>query len=190
MNVIIDLITNNIVSIATFLLGALLTAFIKLPAALLEKKLSWKDEKKVQTTSEFYENVAKINFLIGEYFKEYCDSAQSFSGMNLSKTDEEVFKLFSELYGSRYKAKLYMNKRDYLRFDSFISSVENEYDGGKETFEMWDPNDELTADIAKTQHSEAILSAIEKHSIECLKYDFSIQKTQRSNRNLAKNISK
>lgn len=191
MNEINDLISiNSVVAITTFILGALSTALIKFIVARHERKSSWKDEKKVQTTSEFYENVAKINFLIGEYFKDYCDSAQSFSGMNLSKTEEEVFKLFSELYGGRYKAKLYMNRIDYLRFDNFISSVENEYDGGKETYGMWDPHDELTADIAETQHSEEILSAIEDHTIECLQHEFSIKKTRRSNRNLANIKSK
>ncbi|NWO04028.1 MAG: hypothetical protein HLX52_13945 [Idiomarinaceae bacterium] len=117
MTELIDLISDNIIAIITFILGALLTAYIKLPAAILEKKISWKHEKKVQITAEFYENVAKINFLIGEYFKEYCDSAQSFSAMNLKDTDESVFKIFSEIYGSRYKAKLYMDENDYSRFD-------------------------------------------------------------------------
>lgn len=176
---------NIIESIFIVILGGLTTAYlIKLPAALLEKKLSWKNEKIIQTTSEFYETVAKINFLIGEYFKKNCDSAQSFSSMNLSETDEAVFKLFSELYGSRYKAKLYMDEKDYLRFDNFILAVENEYDGGKETYGMWDHHDEAIADIAETQHSEEILSAIEEHTIECLQHEFSIKKNRRSNRNL------
>ncbi|MCY0964047.1 hypothetical protein [Parathalassolituus penaei] len=114
------------------------------------KRREWRWDKELWAKELFFETVSRINFIADHYMKSECEERFSMSGLGLREAEEEIMRLVKELHSVGYKLKLYLNRSDAKIFDEYLCSSQLEYDAAKDSWGMWEPDDE----ISPVLHSE------------------------------------
>ncbi|MBE0484315.1 MAG: hypothetical protein IBX52_12535 [Bacterioplanes sp.] len=114
------------------------------------KRREWRWEKELWAKELFFETVSRVVFVADHYLKGEADDHFSMSGLALNEADDEIMRLIKELHSVGHKLKLYLSKSDAKLFEEYLAESQLEYDAAKESWRMWDQNDE----ISPIQHAE------------------------------------
>lgn len=168
MNELIGELINS--SLFGAVLGAVGTWVTTYYFPLKLKRKEWKYEKEVWAKEFILEHISLIYFLSDEYFKGEEEDNISASGLSMQGTSNEIFKAFSLLLRNAHKLELYADENLLNVLRVFLSEVAQNYSGAKETWGMWDQDDE----ISETLHTESTIRqmrSLAKDSVEKLKQD-------------------
>lgn len=114
------------------------------------KRREWRWEKELWAKELFFETVSRVFFIAGHYLKGEYEEKFSMSGLGLHEADEEIMRLVKELHSVGHKLKLYLSKSDSRIFEEYLKDSQKEYDAAKESWGMWNQDDE----ISTMQHTE------------------------------------